>query len=142
VRLRIFKETPSRLPRKKLALLFDRVVAGEAGRGWSASVNLVFTGDRQLRSLNRRFRKRDRATDVLAFTIDDPRPAAATFGEVYVSVDRARRQADEYGVSLTRELMRLTGHGLLHLFGWNHRGKAAAEKMARREDHYLKRAGG
>jgi probable rRNA maturation factor len=89
----------------------------------AAAVNVIFVTDRKIHALNRQFLKRDRPTDVISFDCkgpsvpDEPR----LLGEVYISRDRARAQAREYGVSYTSELRRLVLHGLLHLLGLTHR---------------------
>jgi len=86
-------------------------------------VNVVFVNDRRIRELNRRFLKRDRPTNVISFNCDEPRVPGEPrlLGEVYVSRDRARAQAREYGVTCASETRRLTLHGLLHLIGLTHR---------------------
>jgi probable rRNA maturation factor len=86
-------------------------------------VNVVFVTDRRIRALNRRFLERDRPTDVISFNCRGPELAGEPrlLGEVYVSCDRARAQAREYGVTYASELRRLTLHGLLHLLGLTHR---------------------
>lgn len=81
-------------------------------------VNVVFVSDRAMRRLNRRFRHRDRPTDVLSFEMPPP---ADVRGEVYVSRDRARIQACRFKVRRAEELRRLVLHGLLHLAGLTHR---------------------
>jgi probable rRNA maturation factor len=86
-------------------------------------VNVVFVTDRRIQELNRRFLKRDRPTNVISFNCDEPGVPnePRLLGEVYVSRDRARVQAREYGVSCASEIRRLTLHGLLHLLGLTHR---------------------
>ena len=88
-----------------------------------AAVNVIFVNDRQIHELNRRFLKRDRPTDVISFNCDEPHVPGEPrlLGEVYVSRDRARAQAREYGVTYASELRRLVLHGLLHLVGLTHR---------------------
>ncbi len=85
-------------------------------------VNIVFVGDRQIRTLNRRFLKRDRPTDVMSFNSTGTRVPGEPrlLGEVYVSRDRARVQAQEHGVTYAVELHRLVLHGLLHLLDLGH----------------------
>jgi len=81
-----------------------------------AEISVTLLSDDEIRSLNRTYLERDRPTDVLAFTLDhDP-----LLGDVYVGVDRARIQADEAGVSLREELVRLAVHGTLHVLGHAH----------------------
>lgn len=86
------------------------------------TVNVVLVDDTTIRGLNRRFLKRNRPTDVLAFPMGD-REAGGTrglLGEVYVSRDRARCQAKQYGVKYHDEIRRLVLHGILHLLGLKH----------------------
>jgi probable rRNA maturation factor len=89
----------------------------------ATAVNVVFVNDRRIHELNRRFLKRDRPTNVISFNCDEPHLPGESrlLGEVYVSRDRARVQAREYGVSYASELRRLVLHGLLHLLGLTHR---------------------
>lgn len=135
MRLHLHKTTPVRLPRKRLQRLFDSLVARE-GRG-NGGINVVFTGDRELQRLNSQYRHKDRATDVLSFNFHDNAGPGEVFGEIYISVETARRQAEEYGGTLGEELVRLTCHGLLHLFGYDHHKRADAEQMQEREARYL-----
>lgn len=137
MRLNLFRETTARLPVKRLKKLFDKLSAEEKKPGWSGEVNLVFTDDARIRSLNRQFRHINKATDVLAFTIDQPDAEHSVFGEVYVSVPTALRQAEEYGVTPADELVRLSCHGFLHLFGYDHNKKRDAQQMSALEDYYL-----
>jgi probable rRNA maturation factor len=137
MRLKVFKDIPTRTPAAKLKALFDVVVTGERWDHRKADINLVFTDDDGIRDLNREFRKKDRHTDVLSFVLDEPGDTDDTYGEIYISVPTARRQADEYGTTVTQEYLRLFGHGLLHLFGNEHAGEEEAEKMTKLEQRYL-----
>ena len=86
-----------------------------------AEVHLVLTEDRTIRELNHRFRGIDRATDVLSFPDGDTLPSGRPFlGEIVISVDRARRQAEELGHDEVCELCELALHGTLHLLGYDH----------------------
>jgi probable rRNA maturation factor len=89
----------------------------------AAAVNVVFVTDQRIHELNRRFLKRDRPTNVISFNCNEPQLPGEPrlLGEVYISRDRARTQAREYGVSYASELRRLVLHGLLHLLGLTHR---------------------
>ncbi len=136
--LDICKDTADvRIPRSRLLKLFEMVMETEARRTWSGTVNLVFTTDGKIRHLNRNFRGIDKPTDVLSFNIEKPVDPEATFGEIYIAVETARRQAGEYGGSLTGEILRLACHGLLHLLGYDHEKNAEATKMKSREEHFL-----
>jgi probable rRNA maturation factor len=135
--LRTFKEAKTRVPMKKISVLFDLITTDEADKKWRADINLIFTTDGHIKRLNSRFRKKDKSTDVLSFTLDEPDEPDGTFGEIYISVPTARRQADRYGHSLTHEYLRLFCHGLLHLFGYDHMKDDEAQVMERLEARYL-----
>ena len=98
-------------------------------------VQLVLADDARLRRLNREFRRRDRATDVLSFLYDQvPDPAAGgPHAELYVSMQRARAQARARGHGLAAELVLLVLHGLLHLQGHDHERPGDARRMGAAE---------
>ncbi len=136
MKLNIFKQTPIRLPRQKLLKLFQAVTAEEAKPQANSEINLIVTDDRQIRKLNKQYRGIDRVTDVLSFNIDE-QDSGGTFGEIYISVPTMVRQAKEYHVSAANEMLRLTCHGLLHLFGYDHENHTDAECMLAREEYFL-----
>lgn len=135
--LKIFRESTGSLPSGRIRRLFKHLFSTEGNRNWYATVNLVFTSDRKLRSLNRKFRKLDRPTDVLSFNLDDPTAKDGVFGEVYISVPTARRQARQYHLKPDEELIRLALHGFLHLVGYDHQRKPDQIRMKAREAYYL-----
>ena len=109
-----------------------------------ATLSLVLADDRLVRALNRDYRESDKATDVLSFAFADPAaladPAAAIFlGEIYISVDTARRQARAARRPYAREVAHLALHGLLHLLGHDH-ARAAERRLMRAEERRLLRA--
>ena len=106
-------------------------------RGRELSLSLV--SDRAIRALNRDWRGKDRATDVLSFPQQDA--AGALIGDVVISLPTALRQAEAGGWSLARELRRLLAHGLLHCLGHDHVTPAQAARMARAERRLLGRDG-
>ncbi|MFZ5980423.1 MAG: rRNA maturation RNase YbeY [Candidatus Zixiibacteriota bacterium] len=136
MKLRVYREVKARLPLKNIRFVFDEIVRREADRDWTGTVNLIITDDVCIRKLNRQFRKKDRATDVLSFNIDQPVDRDSIFGEIYISDPTVRRQARQYGVTDRDEYLRLVGHGLLHLFGYDHMKKYEAEEMRAREEFY------
>jgi probable rRNA maturation factor len=105
----------------------------------NAELSIVFTGDDQIRKLNKIYRGKNRPTDVLAFAqregpLGDR--AGRLLGDVVVSVPTARRQAASAGRSLVDELTFLVAHGLLHLLGWDH-ATAEDDRRMRRETERL-----
>jgi probable rRNA maturation factor len=109
-----------------------RIALRALGRARS-SVNVVYTGDREIRALNRDYRKIDRATDVLSFHLQeldgqsDPSGDGIPLGDIVISVQTALRRA---GLRrLAHELECLAVHGLCHLFGHDHKRPAQAKVM-------------
>jgi probable rRNA maturation factor len=95
---------------------------------------VLLTTDAAIRGLNRRFRGKNKATDVLSFPAEGPIPglsAEGIAGDIAISVTTALGQAAEQGHSLSTEIKVLILHGLLHLAGYDH--EADAGQMARRE---------
>jgi probable rRNA maturation factor len=105
---------------KTLALVGPQV-AGDIG--------VVVTSDPAIRTLNRRYRNKDAPTDVLAFPLGDGVLPREPFGDVVISLDTAKRQARDYGATLSQELRRLLIHGTLHLCGYDHHERAQAARM-------------
>lgn len=80
------------------------------------TMTVALVSDARIRTLNRTFRKKDKATDVLSFPADEP----GQLGDVVIAVGVARRQAAAAGHPFATELRVLALHGLLHLLGYDH----------------------
>ena len=86
-----------------------------------AELSIALVGDREMRPLNAKYRKKRKTTDVMSFFIDDQPPAGVPIlGDVVISVEQARRQAQERGKTLKSEMVTLLIHGILHLLGYDH----------------------
>ncbi len=86
-------------------------------------LSLLITSDSHIRELNRDFRGKDKATDVLSFSQiegDELGPGPFSLGDIVISLDTTVRQAAELKHSLGEELLRLLIHGILHLLGYDH----------------------
>lgn len=105
------------LPTRELARYAGEVLAGHGCA--EGSVNIVFVGDERMTGLNETYKGRTGSTDVLSFDLSDE-GSDILEGEIYISLPRAREQAEEYGAVYTEEVARLVTHGLLHLAGWTH----------------------
>jgi len=97
--------------------------------GLDAAVDLLLTSSREMKSLNRRFRRKDKATDVLSFPADGSREKFA--GEIAISAEIAAQNAHALGHSAADEVKILALHGVLHLRGYDHERDQG--EMARRE---------
>lgn len=126
----------ARLDRQARAILSS---VGES----SAELGILLVGDQRMKSLNHRYRGKDRTTDVLAFAMREaPHASAGLLGDVVIAVPTAVRQAKEGGRSLDEELTVLLVHGILHLCGYDHeRSEQEARRMQRRERMVLRSIG-
>jgi probable rRNA maturation factor len=101
-----------------------------------SELSILLTNDDQIAKLNHLYRKKKGPTDVLAFAQREGEPGGSRglLGDVVVSVETARRQADGRGWDLVSELTMLVAHGLLHLLGWDHQTDAEDRRMRRETD--------
>ena len=108
-----------------------------------AELSVVVTTDRRIRALNRVFRDKDQATDVLSFPLAEAvhRGFAGPLGDVVISLDTARRRAKAEGSPLRAELALYLSHGVMHLVGHDHHRPEQARRMARAERRLLGGAG-
>ncbi len=109
------------------------------GCPYEAEVSILFTDDEQIKELNQEFRAMDKSTDVLSFPSIEydepgdfshleekvldyfhPESGELLLGDIVISVDTARLQAEEFGHSIEREIAFLTAHSMFHLFGYDH----------------------
>ena len=105
-------------------------------------VSCVLVDDERIHEINREYRNIDRSTDVISFAMEDndqfyvegmPR----TLGDIFISVDHAKKQAEEYGHSLRREMCFLFTHGILHLLGYDHMTDEQEKEMFGLQDQIL-----
>ena len=100
-------------------------------------VVLVFVGTKAIRTLNRKYRRKDRATDILSFPIGRKGADGKFYlGDIVISVPVAAKQARTAGHSLERELEVLTLHGFLHLAGYDHGAHVGLEEKAARKHFF------
>jgi probable rRNA maturation factor len=118
----LFQVATPGVSRRGLHAFMKRLEAEVAG-GYAFCC--LVTGDQELRRLNREFRKRDYATDVLSFPVGQSfglsgQAGGMPHGEIAISYDAARRQSAEFGHDMDQEIRILMLHGLLHLLGMDH----------------------
>ena len=113
--------------------------------GPEVEISVLLVDNETIRSLNRDYRNKDAATDVLSFPMEEamdgePEPAVIggpterLLGDLVISVEMAVAQAAEYGHSVERELAFLSVHGLLHLLGYDHELGVEAEAAMQAEE--------
>ena len=122
----------------------SRAIGLPAGK--SLILGLILTDDAEQRRLNRTYRGRDAATNVLSFAIADqgsarPPGAPVLLGDVVLAFATIAREAAEQDKPLADHLRHLVVHGVLHLLGFDHQGAAAATAMEAREIEILETLG-
>lgn len=130
-----------RVKKKTIQLLVQNVLASEKA---NSGADVIFVDDRFMRKLNKRFTQKGGTTDVLSFEMSGSQPAGVecpSLGDVYVSLDQAKRQAAEYNVGFQDEVALLVIHGLLHLFRYDHKNKKQESIMRRKEQLHLRKIG-
>lgn len=99
-----------------------------------SELSVLLTTDSEIRDLNKTYRSKDSATDVLAFPQDGEH-----LGDVVISLETCQKQSEELGVGFEEELIRLLIHGFLHLQGYDHeRGEEDAKIMREKEEELFK----
>lgn len=111
-------------------------------------VSVTFTDNEGIRELNKKFREIDKPTDVLSFPLldfdgDCEEPPIdeliSNLGDIVISLERAKEQADEFGHSFKREVAFLTVHSMLHLLGYDHElGEEEDKEMRARQSEIMK----
>lgn len=106
--------------------------------------NVILVDNNYIHELNKNYRKIDRETDVITFALEDNEEVNEEehrlLGDIYISVDKAKSQALEYGHSFKREICFLAVHGFLHLLGFDHMNKHDEEIMFSKQELILNEA--
>ena len=97
----------------------------------------IFCSDERLLSMNKTFLKHDYLTDVITFDYSEDNGTSEIGGDIFISVDTVRANAQKYGVSPENELHRVIAHGVLHLCGYKDGTKREIQTMREKEDFYL-----
>ena len=113
----------------------------------NSELSITLTNDENIHALNKKFRGIDRATDVLSFAFresDEPEIIGADFeilGDIIISLERAKVQAEEFGHSFLREVIFLEVHGLLHLLGYDHIADDERQEMEAEQKFIMAKLG-
>lgn len=108
--------------------------------------NLIIVDNKYIHELNKMYRNIDRETDVITFALEDEDTIIIPdneriLGDIYISIDKAKSQAEEYGHSLLRELSFLAVHGFYHLLGYDHQTKEEEKIMFGKQEEVLESYG-
>jgi probable rRNA maturation factor len=115
---------------KKLILSIVRKIFKE--EKVKGNIEIAFVTDKEIRSLNKKYRKKDKATDVLSFgKIEDPLP------QIIISLNQVQKNAINNNIDFEEEILRVLIHGILHLKGMDHIKKNDTEKMFQKQEKYI-----
>ena len=107
----------------------------------NAYMSVVIVDNKKIHEINKTYRNVDRPTDVISFAFEDNEGITPNnmriLGEIYLSVEKAKEQAKEFGHSEKREICYLSIHGLLHLLGYNHEEDEEKKVMRSLEEKIL-----
>lgn len=109
----------------------------------NANFNVIIVDNEYIHELNKTYRGIDRETDVITFALEDedsiilPEEEGRNLGDIYISIDKARSQAEEYGHGLLRELAFLAVHGFYHLLGYDHMNEEDEKVMFAKQEEVL-----
>ena len=128
--------------KKSFTQVAKKVLSGENRE--TETLSLAFVGEEEIKKLNKKFRKKNKATDVLSFSaqggpasgwdLDD----AKYLGEIIICPEVVKENAEKYGVSIKSEMLKVFVHGILHLCGYDHeKSEKEAEEMEKSQEKYL-----
>lgn len=103
--------------------------------------SIIIVDNKRIHEINKEYRGIDRPTDVISFALEDSEGVELEnyriLGDIYISIDKVKEQAKEYGHSEKRELAFLTVHGFLHLLGYDHMEKEEEKIMFGKQEEIL-----
>lgn len=138
--IEIFNETNENIEElKTIEKLLNYAIEHEKLNNLEFSVIIV--DNEKIHEINKEFRGIDRPTDVITFALEDnedfPEMETRILGDIYISLDKAKGQALEYGHSFLRELSFLSIHGFLHLLGYDHMEENDEKVMFSKQEEIL-----
>jgi rRNA maturation RNase YbeY len=118
--------------KKRVIKLIEKVISEEKRK--PGDLNFIFTNDEEERKINKEFLKQDLFTDVISFSYND---GIILNGEIYISIDTVKFNANNYKVSLNKEVLRIIIHGLLHVCGYEDKSVWEKKVMVKKENFWM-----
>lgn len=122
--------------KRKLSAWLDGLINKHLKDVKKISLSYIFCTDAYLLSINRQFLQHDTLTDIITFDMSEK--DSELLGEIYISVERVRENAEKFAVGYKDELHRVIFHGALHLCGYGDKKAADKQEMRRMEDKCLR----
>jgi len=118
-----------KVDKKLLESIVRKVLKGEKIK---KNIEVAFVKKKEIKALNKKYRRKDKATDVLSFgTVDDVLP------QIVICIEIVKKNAKEDNIPFKQELSKVLIHGILHLMGMNHVKTKEAEEMLQKQNKYL-----
>ena len=138
----IFNETNEKIEELKiLKPLLEYARKKENLEDTELEFSIIIVDDERIHEINKEYRGIDRPTDVISFALEDSEDIEIEgyriLGDIYISLDKAKKQAETYGHSFKRELCFLAVHGFLHLLGYDHMEKEEEKIMFSKQEEIL-----
>lgn len=139
--IEVFNKTDEIVDLKALKELMEYALKKEQVE--TVIFNLILIDNKTIHKMNLEYRGIDRPTDVISFALEDDKICPniegmpRILGDIYISIEKAKEQAELYGHSFKRELSFLAVHGLLHLLGYDHMEKEEEKVMFERQELIL-----
>lgn len=134
--------------KQTIEMVIDKCFDVENLKKLNLYISITLTTPSEIRKINNEFRKIDKETDVLSFPMfekeeidyivkEQSNDIPETIGDIIISIDRVKEQAEEYGHSFERELAYMVVHGFYHLMGYDHMVDEDKVKMRAKEENVL-----
>jgi probable rRNA maturation factor len=120
--------------KKRIKEIIEKVIREE--KKLLDDLNFVFTDDKSILNINKEFLKNNYYTDVIAFSYGENKRIN---GEIYISIETVRKNAYNYKVSFSNEILRVMIHGTLHLCGYDDKTDREREIMRKKEDFWIEK---
>lgn len=138
----IFNETNEEIEDLKiLKPLLEYARKYEGLENTELEFSIIIVDNKRIHEINKEYRGIDRPTDVISFALEDSEGVELEnyriLGDIYISIDKVKEQAKEYGHSEKREIAFLTVHGFLHLLGYDHMEKEEEKIMFSKQEEIL-----
>ena len=117
----------------KFADWVSRVISSEGGT--CRQIDYIFCSDGYLLEMNKKYLSHDTFTDIITFDYSDGKRIG---GDIFISIDRVKENAEIFKIDFEKELLRVMSHGLLHLFGFKDKSKEESIQMRSKEDEKIK----
>lgn len=139
--LEVFNETKYDLTKDIKELEELMIYALEYEKLKDVSFNIILVDNKKIKEINKDYRNIDKETDVITFALEDDKTdfklPERILGDIYISIDKAKSQAIEYGHSFKRELSFLAIHGFYHLLGYDHMNLEDEKVMFNKQEEVL-----